>query len=262
MVLAGPLSIKIGVSFIMQKFKEYLLSTGAFIENEAFFNYCQLMFLNRTTKVKKGKTQKHHILPRAWFKLHNEAVDNSKANLVNLLVVDHIKAHLYLLKAAASEELRNASAAAVRYMCDIFKIDELDNYAAELEEVYMRVSVAKSKKLSAQRAAGLNERRRAVVCLETGQEFKTIKEAQDTMGLWIKQHLKGLAENAGGYHFKYIEGETPEYKPKVARFTKEELKLLREQYPIVGQYIPELLVRHSAETIRCKALELKLNKNK
>ena len=167
----------------MQKFKEYLLSTGAFIENEAFSNYCQLIFSNRTAKAEKGKTQKHHILPRAWFKLQGEPVDNSKDNLVNLLLVDHIKAHLYLLKAAASEELRNASAAAVRYMCDIFKIDELDNYATELEEAYMRVSVAQSKKLSAQRASGLNERRRAVICIETGQEFKTIKEAQDTMGL-------------------------------------------------------------------------------
>ena len=246
----------------MQKIKEQLLATGAFLDNEAFYNYCQLVASNRNTKSVRGKTQKHHILPRAWFKLHNKPIDNSKDNLVNLLVVDHIKAHLYLLKATSSEDLRNASAAAVRYMCDIFKLEDLDTYAAELEEVYLRVSTAKAKKLSAQRAAGLNERRRAVVCLETGQEFKTIKDAQDTMGLWIKNHLKGLAENAGGYHFKYVEGETPEYKPKVARFTKEELKVLREQYPKVGQYIPELLTRHSAETIRCKASELKLNKNK
>ena len=244
----------------MQKIKEQLLATGAFIDNEAFSNYCQLVASNRSTTSVKGKTQKHHILPRAWFKLRDEPVDNSKDNLVNLLVIDHIKAHLYLLKATSSEDLRNASAAAVRYMCDIFKLDELDTYAAELEEAHLRVVAVKAKQLSARRAAGLNERRRAVVCLETGQEFKTIKEAQDTMGLWIKQHLKGLAENAGGYHFKYVEGETPEYRPKVARFTKEELQLLREQYPIVGVQIPELLLRHSSETVRCKASELKLTK--
>ena len=258
MVLAGPLGIEIGASFFMQKIKEQLLATGAFIDNEAFSNYCKLIVSNRSTTQVKGKTQKHHILPRAWFKLHNEPVDNSKDNLVNLLVVDHIKAHLYLLKATSSEDMRNASAAAVRYMCDIFKLEELDTYATELEEVYLRVSTAKAKKLSAQRAAGLNERRRAVVCIETGQEFKTIKEAQDIMGLWIKQHLKGLAENAGGYHFKYVEGETPEYKPKIARFTTEELNILSSKYPILGAQIPELLVRHSAETIRCKACELKL----
>ena len=196
----------------MQKIKEQLLATGAFLDNEAFSNYCQLVASNRDTKPVKGKTQKHHILPRAWFKLYNKPIDNSKDNLVNLLVVDHIKAHLYLLKATSSEDLRNASAAAVRYMCDIFKLEDLDTYTAELEEVYLRVSIAKAKKLSTQRAAGLNERRRAVVCLETGQEFKTIKDAQDTMGLWIKNHLKGLAENAGGYHFKYVEGETQKDK--------------------------------------------------
>ena len=176
-----PAEHRMGASFIMQKIREQLLATGAFVDNEYFSNYCQLICSNKSTKPVKGKTQKHHILPRAWFKLHNEPVDNSKDNLVNLLVLDHIKAHLYLLKSTTSEALRSASAAAVRYMCDIFKLEELDAYADILEEVYLRVSAAKSKQLAKQRAAGLNERRRAVVCVETGQEFKTIKEAQEIM---------------------------------------------------------------------------------
>ena len=245
----------------MQKIKEQLLLTGAFIDNEAFSNYCQLIASNQSTKAIKGKTQKHHILPRAWFKLQGSPVDNSKTNLVNLLVVDHIKAHLYLLKATAVEDLRDASAAAVRYMCDIFKLDELEEHAADLEEVYFRVSDHKSKQLSERRAKGLNERRRSVVCVETGIEYPTIKAAQEAMGLFIKQHLKGLAENAGGYHFKYVEGETPQYVPKVARFTKLELEILKARFPECGTNIPELLQRHSAETIRCKASELKITKN-
>jgi hypothetical protein len=142
-------------------------------------------------------------------------------------------------------------------MCDLFSEEQIDIASDELNQIDLEVSKAKSKALAERRAKGLNERRRAVVCLETGVVYPTIKAAQEETGLFIKQHLKGLAENVGGYHFKYVVGETPQYVPKIARFTKQELKILQEQYPRVGVNIPELLKRHSAETIRCKAWELR-----
>jgi hypothetical protein len=234
------------------------VETGDFADCAALDKYCELITVSRTRESFPGKTQEHHILPRAWYKLHNKKLDNSASNLIRLLVSDHAKAHLFLFQAATNPEVKAQNAAAVRYMCDLFSEELIDIAADELNQIDLEVSKAKSKALAARRAKGLNERRRAVVCIETGQEFKTIKEAQDTMGLWIKQHLKGLAENAGGYHFKYIEGETPQYKPKVARFTQNELSILREQYPVLGPQIPELLLRHSSETIRCKALELQI----
>jgi hypothetical protein len=242
----------------MQRLKQRLVETGDFADCAALDKYCELITVSRTRESFPGKTQEHHILPRAWYKLHNKKLDNSASNLIRLLVSDHAKAHLFLFQAATNPEVKAQNAAAVRYMCDLFSEELIDIAADELNQIDLEVSKAKSKALAARRAKGLNERRRAVVCIETGQEFKTIKEAQDTMGLWIKQHLKGLAENAGGYHFKYIEGETPQYKPKVARFTQNELSILREQYPVLGPQIPELLLRHSSETIRCKALELQI----
>ena len=33
---------------------------------------------------------KHHIVPRAWFKVNKLPVDNSKENLVNLTILEHI----------------------------------------------------------------------------------------------------------------------------------------------------------------------------
>lgn len=242
----------------MQRLKQRLLETNDFADCIALDKYCALIAVSRAQESFSGKTQEHHILPRAWYKLHNKKLDNSADNLIRMLVSDHAKAHLFLFQAATNPEVKAQNAAAVRYMCDIFSEELIDMTADVLNQIDLAVSEAKSKALAARRAAGLNERRRAVVCIETGQVFKTIKEAQDTMGLWIKQHLKGLAENAGGYHFKYVEGETSQYKPKIARFTQKELSILREQYHALGPQIPELLLRHSSETIRCKACELQI----
>ena len=241
----------------MQILKQRLLETGDFADCTALDKYCELVVANRTKTNFSGKTQDHHILPRAWYKLYNKKLDNSAENLIRLLVSDHAKAHLFLFQAATNPEVKAQNAAAVRYMCDLFSEEQIDIAADELNQIDLEVSKAKSKALAERRAQGLNERRRAVVCLETGVVYPTIKAAQEDTGLFIKQHLKGLAENVGGYHFKYVVGETPQYVPKVAKFTKQELKILQEQYPRVGAKIPELLKRHSAETIRCKAWELR-----
>lgn len=242
----------------MQFLKQKLLETNDFADCEALNKYCELIHNNRNRESFSGRTQDHHILPRAWFKLYGKKLDNSPANMVELLISDHAKAHLFLFQAASNQEVKAQNAAAVRYMCDLFSEELIDLAADELNQINTEVSKTRSKALAERRAKGLNERHRAVICIETGQEFRTIKAAQEATGLFIKQHLRGLAENVGGYHFKYLAGETPQYQPKIARFTKEELDLLRQLYPKHGTKIPELLKRHSAETLRCKAWELKL----
>lgn len=241
----------------MQFLKQKLLETNDFADCEALDKYCELIQINQTRESFSGRTQDHHILPRAWFKLYGKKLDNSSVNVVKLLISDHVKAHLFLFQAATNPEVKAQNAAAVRYMCNLFSEGQIDIAAEDLNQIDLEVSQVKSKALADRRAKGLNERRRAVVCLETGIVYPTIKAAQEGTGLFIKQHLKGLAENVGGYHFKYVVGETPQYVPKIARFTKQELKILQEQYPKVGTNIPELLKRHSAETIRCKAWELR-----
>lgn len=156
--------------------------------------------------------------------------------------------------------MRSQNAAAVRYMCDLFSEQLIDEYADELNQINLEVSKAKSEALAKRRAAGLNERRRAVMCIETGQVFETVKEAQDTLHLFIQNVLNGKQSHAGGYHFKYLDEEAPVFSPKISRFTEEELVILKRDYPDYGEDIPELLFRHSANAIRCKASELKLVK--
>lgn len=244
----------------MQKIRTTLLNTGDFEDGTALTNYCKLITTNRQKTTIIGQVQRHHILPRAWFKLHNKKLDNSADNIVLLSVADHAKAHLFLFQAATNPEVRSQNAAAVRYMCNLFSEELIDEYADALNQVNLEVYKAKSKALAERRAAGLNERRRAVMCIETGQVFKTVKEAQDTLHLFIKNVLNGTQSHAGGYHFKYLDAPVPVFEHKISRFTKEELEILKRDYPDRGENIPELLLRHSSETIRCKASELKLIK--
>ena len=175
----------------MQKIRATLLNTGDFEDGTALTNYCKLIATNRQKTTIIGQVQKHHILPRAWFKLHNKKLDNSADNIVLLTVADHAKAHLFLFQAAINPEVRAQNAAAVRYMCDLFSEELIDKYSEELNKVNAELTYRKSKALAERRAAGLNQRARPVVCLETNQVYKTIKEAQEITGLWLKPVLSG-----------------------------------------------------------------------
>lgn len=59
--------------------------------------YVELIEINKDTKKQKFKTNKHHIIPKSYFKLNKLEVDNSRENLVNLQYKDHILAHYYLI---------------------------------------------------------------------------------------------------------------------------------------------------------------------
>lgn len=67
-----------------------------FIDNEYLQKYCRLVEQNTTTKQRNRITNAHHIIPKAWFKINNEPVDNSLQNLVNLVYRNHVLAHYYL----------------------------------------------------------------------------------------------------------------------------------------------------------------------
>ena len=212
------------------------------------------MAINKTTKPVKGKTQRHHIIPRAYFERRNLPVDNSANNLVNLPVIDHVRAHLYMMKAATSKEMRSINAAAVKITCDTLDLEVLQEREAVLEEAFLVAAEAKSawmREVRKRQKTGWGACR--VVCVETGQIYNSIAEAERLTGLSISECLRGKFSQAGGYHWKYVDKPTPEYIPKIVRFTNPELEILRKEYPTQGANIPELLVRHSPENIYCKA---------
>lgn len=73
-----------------------LRSLEYFIDNEYLEKYCRLIEQHTRTKVFGGKTHKHHIIPKSWFKLTNNKVNNDLSNLVNLTKREHVLAHYYL----------------------------------------------------------------------------------------------------------------------------------------------------------------------
>ncbi len=61
--------------------------------NQHFVAMMNIINYARLTN-KNGNFQKHHIVPRCWFKKHNLPVDNTENNLVNLTVEQHRKVHI------------------------------------------------------------------------------------------------------------------------------------------------------------------------
>lgn len=77
-------------------YKNLLLETGYFFDNEFLDKYIFLILKNKNTKKEKFRTQKHHIIPRVCYTLKNSNCNDNKENLINLLYKDHILAHYYL----------------------------------------------------------------------------------------------------------------------------------------------------------------------
>lgn len=80
----------------MYNLKTTLLSKEGFIDNDYLELYCRLIERNIRTIRKPRLTNKHHIIPKAWFKLNYQEIDNSLSNLVNLIYREHVLAHYYL----------------------------------------------------------------------------------------------------------------------------------------------------------------------
>ena len=87
----------------MNNLKNKLLALDIVDDNDYLDKYCELILTNTATKKEKFKTQKHHIIPRAYFALNNIKLDNSLENIVNLYFKDHILAHYFLALCAKGE---------------------------------------------------------------------------------------------------------------------------------------------------------------
>ena len=73
--------------------KEDLLKTGYFKNNNFLDKYLYLF-----NEPVLENFEKHHIIPRAFFKIKKIEVDNSKNNLKNISMKNHYLAHYYLTK--------------------------------------------------------------------------------------------------------------------------------------------------------------------
>ena len=111
--------------------KDKLISLNMVIQNEYLDMYCILIENNRCTTKQKYRTNKHHIIPRSYFKENNIPVDNSLENIVNLNYADHFLAHYYLSMCCVGR-YKFYNELVVEYLQSKYNID-YSNYI-ELEE--------------------------------------------------------------------------------------------------------------------------------
>lgn len=63
--------------------------------NQHFVAMMNIINLAKIQNV-NGNFEKHHIVPRCWYRINNLEVDNSSANLVNLTREQHAKVHMLI----------------------------------------------------------------------------------------------------------------------------------------------------------------------
>jgi hypothetical protein len=67
-----------------------------FIDNDYLCQYARLIEIHSNRGSRKSLTNEHHIVPRSWFKIMQQEVDNSPHNLVTLTYREHVLAHYFL----------------------------------------------------------------------------------------------------------------------------------------------------------------------
>jgi len=115
-------------------YKQKLLRTNLFIDNEYLDQYIELIIHNKNNII-NNYVEKHHILPKAIFKLLNMPLDNSELNMCNLSYSDHMLAHCILTKCTI-EPFKSKAISAVTMMLSHNKYlpqTTIDDYLNNIE---------------------------------------------------------------------------------------------------------------------------------
>jgi len=169
-----------------------LLDLGLVINNEYLIKYSDLMENNLQTKAEKFKTQKHHIIPKYYYKDKKISIDNSVNNLINLSYKDHILAHYYLALCSI-ERFKYANEMAIKFMvdtdiCDTSFLYNLDHF----QELYTDSKIKFSKMAS---------------CFNTGKiRSQSVKEKcrQRKLGIKLSDETKLKMSDTQTQRWKYM----------------------------------------------------------
>ena len=82
--------------------------------NQHFVAMMNIINMARLNPPESG--DKHHIIPRCWFKINNLPIDNSDANLVLLTKEKHSKIHKLMSLCAKDEQLKRNMVIAAQLM--------------------------------------------------------------------------------------------------------------------------------------------------
>lgn len=94
--------------------KNNLLKLEGFEDNQYLLKYCKLISHNELIL---NHYEKHHIIPKCYFKLRGLPIDNTTQNICKLSCYNHILAHYYLVQ-CTSGQLRHKLLFALSAMCN------------------------------------------------------------------------------------------------------------------------------------------------
>lgn len=120
--------------------KESLLKLNLVVDNEWLDKYVKLINDNLNTARQKYKTQRHHIIPKYYYKKCKLETDNSGFNLINLLYKDHILVHYYLALCSYNDYYTYCNHNAIKYILskrniDINSLHDLNEFVASLDKM-------------------------------------------------------------------------------------------------------------------------------
>lgn len=131
---------------LMRDVYNTLRTAKYFIDNEYLLKYAQIIERNAKTLIRGKQTHKHHILPKCWFKLTDNEINNDLNNLVNLPCREHFLAHYYLCL-CTEDPFRYANELALQCLLSNSKINIVDKQLLKNLPLYNNICEDLNNKL-------------------------------------------------------------------------------------------------------------------
>lgn len=255
-------------NYKLQELKSILVSTQSFIDNEALDAYCSLILNSRCLQHERGKTQRHHIIPRAYFKYIGKQCDHSDRNCVILKYRDHVLAHKYLMYCTTGKLSVAMGSAFTFIIGNQSCANNLDDLCIDFETDILQEDYEKAYQLSRDRfAARTDTEKTAFKAKFKGQHKGFIWIHSDDLGVEHFIDPQYIDKFPGFKKGRFPHSDAAKVKMSQSHKTSEKSKRAREKALITKMKNFEkkrqngdiLLIKKHTEKILCVDLNLEFS---
>ena len=159
----------------MNYIKQKILNTNYFENNIFLDKYCNLILEEKNKNIKKDfNTNIHHIIPKCFFKITKQNVDETKDNKVVLSIKKHILAHYYLCKCCKKDTNLYFS-----LLCALSMLVNKKNYQKQILDVFFEIDLNEIEKL-------VSEKNKRLSSFFKGNKFGLGKKLSEKTKLKMK----------------------------------------------------------------------------